>query len=72
MPFIVPREQESAWIKDDPDPMEFKEMIQPFEHEEMIAYPVRQLRGKNAVGNTELAIEKYNYPELSSQQGSLF
>jgi hypothetical protein len=47
-------------------------MISSFTHEELVAYPVRRLRGKEAVGNNPKAIEKFSYPELSFQQGSLF
>jgi len=39
-------------------------LIQPYPAEEMEAYPVRQLKGKNGVGNSELAKERYEYAEL--------
>lgn len=72
MPFIVPRELETTWLKEGLDPVEAKTMIDSFTKEEMVAHPVRRLRGKEAVGNIPQAIERYDYPELSSQQGSLF
>jgi putative SOS response-associated peptidase YedK len=72
MPFIVPKELETTWLKEGLDPAEARLMISSFTHEELVAYPVRRLRGKEAVGNNPKAIEKFNYPELSFQQGSLF
>jgi hypothetical protein len=47
-------------------------MISSFTNEEMVAHSVRRLRGKEAAGNNPEAIEKFEYPELSFQQGSLF
>lgn len=72
MPFIVPKDQESNWLKENLDPVEAKQMIGPYIQEEMIAYPVRRLRGKQAVGNIPEVLEKHEYPELNSEQGSLF
>jgi len=72
MPFIVPREYESTWLKEDLDPVEARQLIAAFTHEEMTAYPVRRLRGKEAVGNKPEVLEEFEYPELSSRQGSLF
>jgi putative SOS response-associated peptidase YedK len=72
MPFVLPRELESSWLKEDLDPVEAREMISPYFQEEMIAYPVHRLRGKEALGNIPEAIERFDYPELSFEQGKLF
>jgi hypothetical protein len=40
--------------------------------EEMEAYTVPRLKGKQAVGNTEKAISEFHYEELDSNQGELF
>jgi hypothetical protein len=72
MPFIVPRDLETTWLKEGLDPVEAKQMISSFTNEEMVAHSVRRLRGKEAAGNNPEAIEKFEYPELSFQQGSLF
>jgi len=72
MPFVVPKNYERKWIEKDLDPAEVLDMIQPYKEQEMEAYSVRRLRGKEALGNSALAIEKFDYPELISSQGSLF
>jgi len=72
MPFIVSKNLESSWLKESLPPEEAMEMIKPYESEELDAFPVRRLRGKEAVGNSDLAIKPFNYPELSSSQGTLF
>jgi len=35
----------------------------------LTAHTVRPLRGKAAVGNEELAVERYEYPELGLDTG---
>jgi hypothetical protein len=42
-------------------------LIQPYPAEELEAYPVRQLKGKNGVGNSELAKERFEYAELNEE-----
>lgn len=76
MPLIIPKELEDEWLKpshDDPlNIQKVKELIVPYDEDEMKAYPVSRLTGKNAVGNTPKAIEKVYYPELEESQGELF
>ena len=67
MPVILPKELEREWLKpinDNIDKEMIQSLIQPYPAEEMEAYPVRQLKGKNGVGNSELAKERYEYAEL--------
>lgn len=67
MPVILPKELERDWLKPINNKVD-KEMIQslikPYPDDLMEAYPVRQLKGKNGVGNTELANQPFEYPEL--------
>ena len=72
MPLIIPREREGDWLDPKLSLGEAQKMISPYINESMEAYPVRRLRGKEAVGNLELAVERYEYQELSTSQGSLF
>ena len=75
MPLIIPKELEDEWLKPIEDPLaieELKEIIKPYDTEEMMAYPVSRLKGKQAAGNAPEAIEKVSYPELESSQGELF
>ena len=73
MPLILPREAEKHWIDAEVDPAELKDIIKPFDEGQMVAHPVNRLRGKNA-GNTNRPDiwERYSYPEIDSQQTSLF
>ncbi len=72
MPVILPRESEISWIGEGIDPQEIKDLIKPFDDEELTAYTVPRLRGKEYTGNLPEILEKKVYPELDSQQGSLF
>ncbi len=68
MPVILPKELERDWLKpinDKADKEFIQTLIQPYPDELLEAYPVRQLKGKNGVGNTEQAVESVVYPELS-------
>jgi putative SOS response-associated peptidase YedK len=71
MPLILSAEKEKGWLQLD-DEKSIQELMSPFDDKEMEAYTVPRLKGKQAVGNTESAITKYDYPELSTEQTSLF
>jgi len=73
MPLVLPKEKESSWINEGLDIREIKDMVIPFDENRMTAYPVKRLRGKNA-GNTNRPDiwERFSYPELDSEQTSLF
>ena len=67
MPLILPEDLEDAWlrpVKDDAGQDAIKELIKAFPADELEAYPVRRLRGKEAVGNVPEAGQEFVYPEL--------
>ena len=72
MPAIIDKKFEETWLSEDLASQDIKELMKPYDSSDMIAYPVRKLRGKNAVGNNKIVIEPYNYEELTTQQGWLF
>ena len=67
MPVILPKELEREWLKpinDKVDKEMIQSLIQTYPDDLMEAFPVRQLKGKNGVGNSELAIQQFEYPDL--------
>jgi len=72
MPFILQRSAESDWISPDLPEDEILPMIQPFPEDQLTAYTVHRLRGKAYPGNIPEIMDPIDYPELSSEQGSLF
>jgi putative SOS response-associated peptidase YedK len=67
MPVILPRELERDWLRQINDPIDKEAvngLIQPYPLEEIEAWPVKQLKGKEGVGNNEAAKERIEYPEL--------
>ncbi|TXC78637.1 SOS response-associated peptidase [Luteibaculum oceani] len=75
MPVILTEESENIWLDTATHgelDKEVKNLLNPYPSEEMDAYPVARLRGKEAVGNSEELTEKKYYPELEENQGSLF
>lgn len=75
MPLILPEELEKEWLDNSNDKLSIeliKGLVQPFDANEMEAYPVQKLKGKEGVGNSPVAIEKHLYPELESGEGPLF
>lgn len=68
MPVILPPELERDWLipyNDKVDKELLKELIKPYDEELMQAWPVKQLKGKNGIGNTEEAHAFYEYEELA-------
>ena len=68
MPVILPKALERDWllpINDKADKELIQELIQPYESEEMEAYPVKKIRGKEAVGNKPEALESFMYEQLT-------
>jgi hypothetical protein len=51
-------------MNDKADKELLQELIKPFDEDEMQAWPVKQLLGKNGVGNSPLAREPFEYEEL--------
>ncbi len=72
MPVILPQELESTWIKEGLSKEEITDMVKPFDESLMESFTVPRLKGKVAVGNKPEAMQQHCYPELESEQGSLF
>lgn len=72
MPFVVPRNLEQQWISTELPEDEIVPMIGPYPEEEMTSYTVDRLRGKAYLGNVPEIMNAHVYPELSTEQGSLF
>ncbi len=64
MPLIIPKDLESDWLAAPDDPVGHsivRDMVQPYESEQMKAYPVNRLRGKQYTGNSPEAMKPFNY-----------
>ncbi len=72
MPFIIGDSCYSDWLDTSLMPSEVLGMIQPYPEELLTDYPVDRLRGKSYPGNVPEIMKPHHYPQLSSQQGSLF
>lgn len=75
MPLILPEDMADEWLKpinSDSDKQLVSSLIQPCNQELMDAYTVGALKGKHALGNVPESIAKVSYPELTSNQSSLF
>lgn len=69
MPLIIPKALQDDWLKpinNEQDKKDIKEMIRPIDSSELKAHTVRKLSGKDSVGNTPEAEEKYVYEELKN------
>ncbi|MFZ9045296.1 MAG: SOS response-associated peptidase [Cyclobacteriaceae bacterium] len=65
MPVILDKETEKNWIADDDfSQKDMDKFLRPYPSENLHAYSVRPLRGRNGVGNREEAIQVFPYPEL--------
>jgi putative SOS response-associated peptidase YedK len=70
MPVILPKEKQDLWLtpyKDGTTKQDLISLAVPFPTEELVAYPVKRIRGKEALGNIPEAEEKFEYPELELQ-----
>lgn len=71
MPVILPEDMEDDWLKpchEDTDKAMLLDLVHPFPQEELTAFTVRRLRGKEAVGNVPEAVEPFLYDELAEIQ----
>ncbi len=69
MPLILPQELEDKWldpIEDELDVKSIQELIKEYPDEELDAYTVRRLRGKEYIGNVEKVCEPFEYAELNA------
>ncbi len=67
MPVILPESLENDWlssISSELDKKQIQDLIKEFPAEELDAYTVRKLRGKEYLGNVAEISEKYEYEEL--------
>ena len=67
MPVILPQELEDKWlnpIEDELDVKSIQELIREYPDEELDAYTVRRLRGKEYIGNVKEVSEPFEYEEL--------
>lgn len=67
MPLILPEELADQWLleyNDELDKKSLEALIQEYPSEELASHPVKQIRGKNGIGNVEDASERWEYPEL--------
>jgi putative SOS response-associated peptidase YedK len=67
MPVILNEDKQDEWLKTIETEEEkacILSLLKPFDHKSLVAYPVRQLKGKNALGNTPEVLEPVDYPEL--------
>jgi putative SOS response-associated peptidase YedK len=60
MPAILTKELQDEWIKPN-NKRELQQLLIPFDANEMIAYPVRPLKGKNSLGNSPEVIKPFHY-----------
>ena len=75
MPLILPKDVEHDWLKpihEKADKELVESLVQSYPENELEAFTVKRLTGKEAVGNTPEALLPYRYQELEEQQGSLF
>lgn len=67
MPLILPEELEDKWLQpidDAVDAIEIQELIRPYPDNELEAYTVHRLRGKEYLGNTEEVTSRFEYEDL--------
>ena len=67
MPVILPEANIEQWlqpIENEADKINIEELITTYPADELEAYTVHKLRGKNALGNVEEAAKKETYKEL--------
>jgi putative SOS response-associated peptidase YedK len=75
MPLILPKDAEQDWLKpihEKADQDLVESLVQSYPENELDAFTVKRLTGKEAAGNTPEALRPYRYQELEEQQGSLF
>ena len=68
MPLILPEALADKWLLDIAEELDIaavKELIMSYPEEELDAYTVHRLRGKDYMGNVENINEKVAYPELA-------
>lgn len=67
MPVILPKSKQNVWLipfKDDTTKQKLQQLLIPFEEDELEAYTVKKLRGKESPGNTPEAEKPFLYEEI--------
>jgi putative SOS response-associated peptidase YedK len=67
MPVILPRKKQNEWLetfRDGDSQQRLMQLLIPYNDEELEAYTVRRLRGKESVGNCEEAESYFHYENL--------
>lgn len=75
MPVILREESEDIWLNTEEHQQlddALNDLLSPYPSDELKAFPVAKLRGKEAAGNSEVLTKEKYYPELEESQGSLF
>jgi putative SOS response-associated peptidase YedK len=72
MPFVVSPAHEKTWISPDLAEDDILPLITPYPEDRMTSHTVDRLRGKAYPGNVPAIMEPREYPDLQSEQGSLF
>lgn len=75
MPLILTKEFENDWlspIHTQADQELVQELVRSYDEQELDAYTVKRLRGKEAIGNVPEAVKPFRYTELEETQGTLF
>lgn len=75
MPLILPKGVEEKWLQEVDEKADkdlVQSLINPYPENELEAYTVGKLRGKEAVGNKAEVLEEVKYPELQDDQKELF
>ena len=62
MPVILSKNNEDNWL--DIKSKNIKALIKPSEDENLMAFPVKRIRGKEYLGNVKEVCLEFNYPEL--------
>ncbi|MGI8892141.1 MAG: SOS response-associated peptidase [Bacteroidia bacterium] len=71
MPLILPPDKHHEWLKEiktEDDLKTINDLIKPMNAEELIAYTVPVLRGKNGVGNKPEASEKFIHDDFNFEE----
>lgn len=69
MPVILPEQLADKWLinyNDDLDKKLLEELMQAYPEDELASHPVKQIRGKNGIGNVEEACAPFAYAELAT------
>jgi putative SOS response-associated peptidase YedK len=65
MPLILECDALDVWLNANLQGDTLREVCRPLDGGLLTACPVRPLRGKSAMGNDPMAVERYDYPELA-------